>query len=260
MKCSLNSMNIGFRSSITDKEIDEFKNTKQHFSDCYLMTGLEALSHNENGRKILKKNIQHDDNNPYLINCYLYTPNGKQEKYSVPSNAVVKGYLNLYKEQKNDIIRSMDISVGEYEKRYKAKPWICRVSDNFKKYTFENSLPSHFFKIFTGITPTVNIAETDFNINLEAKKDEVMALFKRMSEEKDHSLLISTGVKVLDGRSWHVYLLEDVDLENHTVTVKEKHANKPKIMDIDTALKTFKFIVGYFNNDLAPENIKLPRA
>ena len=58
-------------------------------------------------------------------------------------------------------------------------------------------------------------------------------------------------MKMLDGRTWHVYILEDVDLEKGTVTVKEKRGNKPREMSIDAALNTFKYIVGYFNNDLA---------
>lgn len=251
MKCGFSSINVGFRAAISDKEIDEFKNTKQHFSDCYLMTSLETLSHTPNGRKILKRQIKHDDNNPHLINCYLYTPMGTKEKYSIPTNAVVKGYKSLYEVQKNDIIRSMDVSVGEYEKRYKTKPWICRVTDDFKSYEFENNLPSHFLKIFIGKEPTVNIAEKDFNMDLSSYKDEVMKLFERMDKEKQHSFLIGTGMKMLDGRTWHVYILEDVDLEKGTVTVKEKRGNKPRVMSIDSALNTFKYIIGYFNSDLA---------
>lgn len=251
MKCRLDNYNIGFRAAITDKEIDSFKSTPQHFSDCYLMSTLETLSHTENGRKILKEQIQRDDSNPALINCYLYNPNGIREKYTIPSNSVLKGYKQLYKAQDNDIIRSMDISVGEYEKKYKAKPLICRLTDNFKTYTFENNLPSHFMNILTGKTPTVNIAETDFNLDLSSYRDEVMALFKRMETEKEHSLVIGTGVKMLDGKAWHVYVLEDVDLANNTIMVKNKRGNISRTMSIDTALNTFKFIVGYFNKDLA---------
>ena len=251
MKCFLNAYNVGFKASISDKEIDEIKNAKQHFSDCYIMSTLESLSHTENGRNVLKKQIEHDDKNPYQINCYLYTPNGNKEKYKIPTNAVVSGYEKLYKAQSNDIIRSMDISVGEYENKYKAKPWICRFTDDFKTYSFVNSLPSHFMTILTGKKPTINIAETDFNIDLSSKKDEVMKLFKRMQTDKEHSLVIGTGLKMLDGRTWHVYVLEDVDLDNNTITVKNKRGNITKTMNIDTAINTFKFIVGYFNKDLA---------
>lgn len=251
MKCSWNPQFTNFKASISDKEIDDFTNAKQYFSDCYLMTSLETLSHTKNGRRILKEHIEHDDHNPHQINCYLYNPSGKKLKYPIPTNAVVKGYEKLYKKQSNDIIRSMDISVGEYEKKFKAKPWICRVTDDFKTYDFENSLPSHFMKIFTGKTPSVNIAETDMNINLSNYKEQVMKLFERMQVEKEHSLLIGTGARMLDGRTWHVYVLEDADLQNNTVTVKEKRSNKPKTMSVEDALNTFKYIVGYFDSDLA---------
>ena len=250
MKCSLNLYNIGFKSAITDSEIDEFSKARQHFSDCYIMTALETLSHTENGRKILKKQIRHDDYIPNVIDCFLYAPDGYKEMYQIPTDVAVRGYEKLYKAQDNEIIRSMDVSVGEYEKRYKAKPWICRFTDDFKTYTFENSLPSHFMSILTGKEPTVNIAETDFNIDLNSRRDEVMQLFKHMQEEKEHSLVIGTGLKMLDGRTWHVYVLEDVDLDNNTITVKNKRGNITKTMNIDTALSTFKFIVGYFNKDL----------
>lgn len=245
----VNSLNIPFRAAITDRDIDGFEATKQHFSDCYLMTTLETLSHTPNGREVLKEHIQYDDNNPKLINCYLYAPNKTQEKYTIPTNAVVKGYEKLYRLQDNEIIRSMDISVAQYEKKHKAKPWICRFTDNFKDYPFENNLPSHFMKIFTGVEPRV-IAEQDYNIDLSGYKDEVMKLFERMEKEKKHSFVIGTGVKMLDGKTWHVYILEDVNLKNGTVTVKEKRGNKPRTMSIDSALNTFKFIVGYFDSDL----------
>ena len=250
MKCFLNAYNVGFYSAISDKEIDSFKQAEQHFSDCYIMSTLESLSKIENGKKVLKKQIEHNDNAPNLINCYLYTPNGNREKYQIPTNYALKGYEKLYQAQDNELIRSVDITVGEYEKKYKAKPWICRFTDDFKTYPFENSLPSHFMKIFTGKEPTVNIAETDFNIDLSSRKDEVMELFKRMQKDKDYALVIGTGLKMLDGRTWHVYVLENVDLEKHTITVKNKRGNQSKTMNIDTALNTFKFIVGYFNNDL----------
>ena len=237
-----------------DKDIDNFEHAKQHFSDCYLMTTLETLSHTPNGRKVLKEQIQYDDNNPKLLNCYLYKENGEKEKYTVPTNAVVIGYEMLYRLQPNVIIRSMDVSVAEYENKYKSKPWICRVTDTFKSYSFENNLPSHFMKVFTGIEPRV-IAETDFNLDLSGYKNEVMELFKRMDKEKNHSFVIGTGVKMLDVRTWQVYIIEDVDLANNTITVKEKRGNTPRKMNIDTALNTFKFVVGYFNSDLG-ENIK----
>lgn len=243
------NFHTNFKASISDNDIDNFKNAKQYFSDCYIMTTLETLSSTKNGRKILKEQIEYDDNIPNQINCYLYKSNGEKEKYSIPSDTALKGYEKLYKLQDNKIVRSLDIATGEYEKKYKAKPWICRFTDNFKTYEFENNLPSHFMKIFTGVEPRV-IAETDFNFDLTSYKQEVMDLFKRMETEKEHSFVIATGPKMLDGRTWHVYILQDVNLEKGTITVKEKRNNKPREMKIDTALNTFKYIVGYFNSDL----------
>ena len=252
LKCinGFNNFTINFRGPISDKDIDSFEHAKQYFSDCYLMSTLETLSHTPNGRKILKEQIQYDNGNPNLINCYLYKSNGEREKYSIPAEQTLKGYEKLYAAQDNKIIRSMDISVAEYEKKYQAKPLICRITDNFKTYAFENNLPSHFMKVFTGIEPRV-IAEKDFNLDLNGYRAEVMKLFEQMEKEKNYSFVIGTGMKMLDGRTWHVYIIEDVDLKNNTITVKEKRANKPRVMSIDTALNTFKYIAGYFDSDLA---------
>lgn len=255
LKCinGFNNFTINFRGPISDKDIDSFEHAKQYFSDCYLMSTLETLSHTPNGRKILKEQIQYDNGNPNLINCYLYKSNGEREKYSIPAEQTLKGYEKLYAAQDNKIIRSMDISVAEYEKKYQAKPLICRITDNFKTYAFENNLPSHFMKVFTGIEPRV-IAEKDFNLDLNGYRNEVLKLFEQMEKEKNYSFVIGTGMKMLDGRTWHVYIIEDVDLKNNTITVKEKRANKPRVMSIDTALNTFKYIAGYFNSDLTKTN------
>ena len=114
--------NISFKASISDKDIDSLKASKQHFSDCYLMSSLESLAQSDNGKKILKDAIHRDDNDPNKINCYLYTPMGNRECFSVPTASVVKGYEKVYKYQPNEIIRSMDVSVNEYEKKY-----ICNI-------------------------------------------------------------------------------------------------------------------------------------
>ena len=249
MKCGLYNFNTSFRKSISDKDIDGFEHAKQHFSDCYLMTTMETLSHTQNGREVLKEQIQYDDNNPDLINCYLYNKNGEKEKYTVPAKMALQGYEKVYNNQPNEIIRAMDISVDQFEKKHKAKPLVCKIADTFNDYSFEKNLPSHFMKTLTGIEPRV-IAEKDFNMDLTGYKEQVMQLFERMDKEKEHSFLIGTGFKMLDSRVWHVYILEDVDLKNNTVTVKEKRSNRPRTMSIDAALNTFKYIVGYFDKDL----------
>ena len=139
--------------------------------------------------------------------------------------------------------------MNEFEKKYKAKPFISQIRDNTKDYVFEYNFPSNFMKMITGVEPIV-IGESNLNIDLMKYKDEVMQLFKRMDEEKHHSFVMSTGIKALDGHRWHVYILEDVNLKENTITVKEKRGNKSQTLSIDEALKTFKCIVGYFNSDL----------
>ena len=110
--------NISFKASISDKDIDSLKASKQHFSDCYLMSSLECLSNSENGKRILKEQLQRDDKDTRKINCYLYNKEGQRVKYTIPSNNVLKGYEKLYKKQSNEIVRCVDISVNEYEKKY----------------------------------------------------------------------------------------------------------------------------------------------
>lgn len=244
-----NNFNISFKSSITNNEIDDFKNAKQHFSDCYLMTTLESLSHTENGRKVLKEQLQRDDKNPDILNCYLYNKKGVKEKYSVPTSQVLNGYEKVYRHQPNDIIRTVDISVNEYEKKHNSKHFFCKLGASFKDYSFEYNLPSNFMKMFTGIEPKV-LGETDYNINLEKYKDEALELFKRMDREDEFSFVISSGPKSFDGRRWHVYVIEDVNIDDNTITIKEKRKNVPQTISIDEALKNFKFIAGYFNSDL----------
>ena len=125
--------NIAFKASITDKEIDSLKDAKQYFSDCYIMSSLETLSQSKNGRKVLKKQIQRDDKNPNQINCHFYKKNGEKVIYKIPTNTVISGYEKVYEKQPNEIIRSIDISVNEHEKKYKTKFSSCPRGINEKK-------------------------------------------------------------------------------------------------------------------------------
>ena len=105
-------------------------------------------------------------------------------------------------------------------------------------------------KQLTGKEPTVNIAEKSFNINLKPYKKEVMELFERMDKEKDHSFVIGTGIKKVDDKRWHVYVLEDVNLAENKVTIKNKRGNIRKVIPIEEVLNNYKYIVGYFGSDL----------
>ena len=80
MKVGFANFNIMFKGSITDNDIESFKTATQHLSDCYLMSTIETLAQTQNGRKILKNQIERDDNNPNQINCYFLFTNGRSRK------------------------------------------------------------------------------------------------------------------------------------------------------------------------------------
>lgn len=249
MKCVLNNFSLPFKARLTEKDLDSVQNAEQYFSDCYLCSSIDALSRSSNGRKILQEQIQYDDENPNLLNCYLYSRTGK-EKYSVPISEVETRYKEVYEHQPNPILRSLDISVSEHESKHKLKPWICRLADKVKTFSFEFNTPSHFLETITGKKPTYNIAETALNINLKPYKAEVMELFEKMDKDKEHCFVIGSGIKKVDNKRFHVYVLQDVDLTNNKVTIKNKRGNIVKTISVEEALSDFKYIVGYFNSDL----------
>lgn len=250
MQCNFPQFNTSFKASMSKKELDSFASAEQHFSDCYLISTVESLSQTENGRKILQSQIRYDTHNPQIINCYLYNTSGKREKFSVHSQKAQKGYEEVYRRQPNKFLRSLDISINEYEKKYHTKPWYSRLAAMIRTFNFEFGVPSQFMKTLTGIQPPVNIAETDLNLNLKSYKGKVLELFKRMDKDKNHSLVIGTGFRPLDGKKWHAYVLQDVDLKANKVWVKNKRGNKVRVMTVDEVLSRFKYIVGYFNSDL----------
>lgn len=250
MEVSFQNFKMIFSHPISNKDVESLHPVEQYFSDCYIVSSLEAFSNSSNGRKMLQNRISYTDNNLQTIQCRLFTPEGKIQCYKVPVSQALKGYEKVYKHQDNKIVRAIDISVDEYEKRFKTKPLICRIASAFKDFLFEFNITSNFMKRLTGKEPTVIIAEKAFNINLKPYKKEVMELFKKMDKDKNHSFVIGTGIKKVDGRRWHVYVLEDVNLAENKVIIKNKHGNIRKTVSIEEVLNNYKYIVGYFNHDL----------
>ncbi len=235
---------------LSEAEITGLQKSEQIFSDCYLTAGVDALTRSENGKKLLKNNISQNPYNKNIVTYSLYSPEGKKEDFTVNITPQNSKYEALNNKQKNCTIRGFDLSIVEFEKKYNTKPFICKFSGLFKKYKFENYLPSRFLKLVTGIEPTT-IAETDFNINLTKHKEEVLKLFERMSNEKDYSFVIMNGLKRFNGRRFHVYVIENVDMKKQEISIKNKRGNITQTISFDEALKTFKSISGYFNKDLA---------
>ena len=61
------------------------------------------------------------------------------------------------------------------------------------------------------------------------------------------------GLKKFNNRRFHVYVIENVDMEKQELTIKNKRGNIVQTISFDEALKTFKSISGYFNKDLAQD-------
>ena len=74
-----------------------------------------------------------------------------------------------------------------------------------------------------------------------------------MSNEKDYSFVIMNGLKKFNGRRFHVYVIENVDMNKQEISIKNKRGDITQTISFDEALKTFKSISGYFNKDLAAE-------
>lgn len=250
MEVSVQNFIMPISHPICKKDVESLRSVHQHFSDCYIVSALEAFSNSSNGTKMLQNRISYSDDNLQTLKCCLHSPDGNKQYYYVPVSQAIDGYEKLYKHQDNKIVRALDISVNEYEKQYRTKPFVCRIASFFKDFAFEFNVVSSFMKQLTGKEPTVNIAEKSFNISLKPYKKEVMELFKRMDKEKEHSFVIGTGLKKVDGKRWHVYVLEDVNLEENKVTIKNKRSNVRKVISIEEVLDKYKYIVGYFGSDL----------
>lgn len=234
---------------LNDKEISELRGAEQVFSDCYLTAGLDALTRSPNGRLILKNNIIKNDQNPDIITYSLYTPNGTRDNFTINLKNLPPEYNKLKDAQRCKTIQGTDISLIEFEKKYKTKPLICKAGTIFKTYKFENFMPSLFLKMITGKTPVV-IAENNLNVNLSGHREEVLKLFEKMAGEKDFSFVIMNGLKGYNNRRFHVYVIESVNMPDKTITIKNKRGNTSQTISFDTAIKTFKSIAGYFNSDL----------
>lgn len=216
---------INFGRNLSKEEVASLENGEQYYSDCYLMSSIDALARTSNGAKILSNNINRNDDNSNIISYTLHKPNGELIKYVVNLQNVGDKYSGVLQNQKNQIIQGLDITINEYESKYKTKPWYCALGTLFKHYRFENYLPSKFMEIMTGKKP-ISICENKFNINLKNHKEEVMELFSRMEKEKDYSFVITNGIKKHNGRRFHVYVIENVDLKNNTITIKNKRGNQ----------------------------------
>ena len=269
----LSNMIVSTPLSQTDFSL--IRNSKQIFSDCYMLSSLDALTKSEQGRRILSENIKrvsfYDTSKSSVFNDVFYknTPsldfsgfggdsfqirfskvNGKEEKFLIFPND--KKYLYITQKQKSKIIGAIESAMSYLVDKYpNKKPFISRIFSP-KKQNFEYNRASNFLEMFTGKKPYV-LAETALNLNLKPYKKQVYALFEKMaaSQKEGYSFIAGSGMKKMpDGRRWHCYSVLNVDSENKKITLINKRTNIPTVYSFDEAISKLKYFVGYFNEDL----------
>ena len=249
--------NFSFRN-LNEQELDSFSLACQEFSDCYLVSSLEALSKSKKGREILSKNIEiapkQDDGFCGLfgniIKISFPNINGKKETFFVGAKEMDKNF-DIYYHQKNKILFAVKMSMKKLiKKHFFKKPLISRLVPFTE--TFEYNKPSNFLEMFTGKKPII-IAESDVNFNLKKYKKDVFNLLKRMAQTKNsnYSFVVGTGISGFGNiKSWHCLVVDKVDDANKMITLKNKRGNGKYTFSFDELIATFKYIVGYFDENL----------
>lgn len=257
---------------LKNNDVNSLRTALQEYSDCYLISSLEALSKSKEGRKILFQNIKKtnieirlkdfsDDiadsetgNIIFDLNVFkiiFNNINDKKEAFTIGLKELNK-YFNIYKKQKNHLVYAMKMAMQKLiEKHPTKKPFISRIANPFKM-KFEYNKPSNFLKMFTGKEPIV-VGESDINLNLKKYKDIVFPILEKMgaTPKENYSFVVGTGIKgYTKTKSWHCLVIEHVNGKDKIVTVKNKRANARQSMSFDDFLKKFKYIVGYFNENL----------
>lgn len=238
---------------ITFNEISTLKNAKQNFCDCYLVSAISALAQTKNGKNILKENILRNGKN-YCIK--FNNVNGNSERYLVKNSEqdmliLTDRFLEPVplKVPDNPIIKAIEIAMSKLLTIHPdKKPFICRIPKC--QENFEYNKVSNFFKMFTGIHP-ITINESGFRMSLKKNRKIVINLLKRMEEEKDFSFVIGSGYRGLFNDLPHCYTVKSV--YDGKINLYDNRKQIYATYKIDDAIKRFKYICGYFNNNLKSE-------
>jgi len=230
------------------EDVLSLRKAEQVHCDCYLVSSMEALSRSKNGKKIISDNIQ---NYKSIYKCTFRDLKGKPKDYYITQENI-NNSRHAYK-QKNPLLKVLNIAMERLVQRYSNKKDVLSWIIAPDQFTFEYNRPSRFMTMFTGKKP-INIAESSFNLNLKSRKKEVLELFEKMGKTpgNDYSFVAGTGFRSITdtGGTWHCFTITKVDLKNKVIHAKNKRTNYINKLDFDTALKKFKFIVGYFNENL----------
>ena len=268
-------------NSVDETYTEAIKDSKQVFHDCYLVSSLDALSRSTKGTQILRNNIKQKINPQERKELYLQlydTPefteglklslekpsssnefsctfrniDGIAEIYKVTSEDLKK-YKTVSEKQTNPIVRTCEIAMSKLiEEHPSKKAFINRVWKMFIQKKFEYNFPSCFMEMFTGKKP-VSIGEKSINLTLKKYKPEVYNLLTKMgnTEGNNYSFVAGSGLS-FDKRikSFHCFTITHVNNEKQEITLKNKRTNEDLILPFEEFLKKFKYITGYFNENL----------
>lgn len=251
---------MGLFEPISKENISSLDSAFQSFADCYLISSISALARSTQGRKILQNNI-HFAETPLIspgrfavVDSYkilFNNVNNKRKRFIVGEKEVDR-HLDIYCMQSNKILFAMKMAMQKVvNNNFFKKPILSRLISPFRK-NFEYNKPSNFMFVFTGKKPIV-VAESDFNLDLKKYKKQIIPLFKKMADNQnnDYSFVAGTGFKQFgQTKDWHCVVVESVDFSKSMVSVKDKRTNEITKMKFDDFLNQFKFVVGYFNENL----------
>lgn len=239
---------------ISHKEIQGLRNATQVFSDCYLVSSINSLTRNSDGRQILKENIQKS-----IISGKPQYKIKFQNIYDSPKDIFVtkSDFSELSKTSsdflevvcENKTLKAVEIAMGKVVDSHPLlKSLFNRMADCEQSFEYNN--PSRFFRIFTGKEPTV-LNEKTLNLSLRGKREKTFQLLDDIEKSNgEHSFVAGTSVvhhpKLTN---WHCYVLEKVNLKEDKIQLYNQREGKSFSINAETFIRHFKFLVGLLPKD-----------
>lgn len=225
--CFTNSMKV-----LTNNEIISLQRPIQHFCDCYLVSSIGALARSKNGKRILTKNIVHNDDG---FRIRFQNVHSQKEDYFISKknleehptdryeDTVISEFRNLNDEKRefffskvnpakrsalldeyynellekfkpNPIINALEIAMDRIIKKYPdTKPLVSKLATFYGEERFEYNYPSNFLEMFTGKKPLI-LNERTVRMSLRKDKEKAIELFENIDKADDFSMVAGTGL------------------------------------------------------------------
>lgn len=253
-------MNIQkFYRPISEQEISSLKNAKQIFSDCYLVSTLNALTRTDTGKSILKKHIQKTFN-PDLPEYKIHFSNIYDSEKDIfvtlkeINNLKLSdkyGNIVMHNIEENNTLKAMEIAMNKLIKQHPfLKSLISRIPKSVEK--FEYNSPSKFMHMFTGKKPRC-VNEYSLKNTLISSTPEAKTILNLISSSNgEHNFIAGTGyfVNFPKLETWHCYVITDVNKQTEKINIYNQKTGESFDLSINTFLKKFKFITGFLSKDL----------